>query len=125
MKLIKTLRILAVVVLGLVTLFLVIALLVYPPEYIFRAMVWQDLDAFDWQKFPSHPLHAAPTAYQFDVASDPRVGELFEQLSGADNWNRFLEENHTQAFIVIQDGAVLYEDISTIHSATPSSPHSR
>ena len=41
---------------------------------------------------------------------DPRVEELFQKLSGARNWDSFLEANHTQAFIVIKDGKVVYEN---------------
>jgi CubicO group peptidase (beta-lactamase class C family) len=110
MKLIKTLRTLTFIVAGLIALVLAIAILVYPLEYVYRAMAWQESDAFDWQKFPSHPLKAAPTAYHFDAAPDPRVEELFAHLSGTDNWNSFLEANDTQAFIVIQDGKILYEN---------------
>ena len=110
MKLIKSLRILVITILGLVALFLVIAMLVYPPQYILRALVWQESDAFDWQKFPSHPLEAAYETYHFEVMPDRRVAELFGYLAGTDDWDRFLEENATQAFIVIQDGTVLYEN---------------
>ena len=105
----KALRIIAVFVLGVVALALIAALLVYPPEYVYRVLVWQESDAFDWQKFPEHPLHASPTAYHFEVSPDPRVKALFRQLSGADDWYSFLEENDTQAFIVIQDETILYE----------------
>lgn len=108
--LIRALRIPGIIVIGVIVLVLVIAMLVYPPEYVYRVLAWRESDAFDWQKFPSHPLQAAPTAYHFDMAPDPRVEELFEQLSGAQDWNSFLEENGTQAFIVIQDGAILYEN---------------
>ena len=110
MKLIKALRTLAIIVIGVIALFVAIAMFVYPPEYVYRAMVWQDSDAFDWQKFPSHPLKAAPTAYHFDSTQDPRVEELFAQLSGAEDWDNFLEANDTQTFIVIKDGVVVYEN---------------
>jgi CubicO group peptidase (beta-lactamase class C family) len=110
MKFLKTLGILTTVLVGLLALFLAIAMLVYPPEYIYRTMVWRGSDAFDWQKFPSHPLTAAPTAYYFEAAPDPRVEEIFGSLTGTDDWNSFLEANDTQAFIIIQDGAILYEN---------------
>jgi CubicO group peptidase (beta-lactamase class C family) len=84
--------------------------MIYPPEYVYRTLVWQGSDAFDWQKFPLHPLHAAPTPFLFDEKPDLRVEELFQQLAGARNWNSFLEANHTQAFIVIKDGTVVYEN---------------
>jgi CubicO group peptidase (beta-lactamase class C family) len=109
MKLIKAPRSIAII-LSVVTLFaLAMFLRQYPPEYIYRVQVWQASDAFDWQKFPSHPLNAAPTAYHFEAAPDPRLEALFENLSGAADWSSFLEKNDTQAFIVIQDGKIRYE----------------
>ena len=110
MNLKKAFGILAIVIFGGIFLFLMIAMLVYSPTYVYRTLAWQESDAFDWQKFPAHPLQASPTAYHFKSAPDPRVNELFEQLSGADDWDSFLEANNTQAFIVIQDGVVIYEN---------------
>ena len=110
MKLIDLFGRLVMVVIGVIVLAVAAALLIYPPEYVYRTLVWQGSDAFDWQKFPSHPLHAAPTPFLFAVKPDPRVEELFQQLSGAKDWKRFLEANHTQALIVIKDGAVVYEN---------------
>jgi CubicO group peptidase (beta-lactamase class C family) len=106
----RTLRILAVIVIGVIVIALAIAMLIYPPVYVYRTIAWQESDAFDWQKFPAHQLDPAPITYHFDVAPEPRVAELFEQLSGADDWNSFLEAHDTQAFIVIQDGTILYEN---------------
>ncbi len=100
-------------VLGLLSLIGVILLygsIVYSPTYVYRVLVWQDSDAFDWQKFPNHPLSASPTPYHFASTPDPRVEELLTQLSSADDWDNFMETNGTQAFIVIQDGMVLYEN---------------
>lgn len=110
MRLKKTFRVLAIILLLGIFTFLASAMLAYPPVYVYRTLAWRESDAFDWQKFPAHALQAAPAAYHFDVAPDPRVSELFEQLSGTDDWDSFLEANDTQAFIVIQDGTVLYEN---------------
>jgi len=110
MKISRVLGRLAVIVIGVIVLALAVSLLVYPVEYVYRVLVWQESDAFDWQKFPAHPLNAAPIAYHFDVAPDPRVEELFEQLSGAEDWAGFHEVNGSQAFVVIQDGTILYEN---------------
>ncbi|HSM72862.1 MAG TPA: serine hydrolase [Anaerolineales bacterium] len=100
-------------VLGLLSLIGLLVLygsIFYSPTYVYRVLVWQDSDAFDWQKFPKHPLSASPISYQFVSSPDLRVEELLTQLSGADNWDNFMETNGTQAFIVIQDGMVLYEN---------------
>lgn len=109
MKLNTMFGILVIVIIGVSVLAVAIALMIYPPEYVFRTLFWQASDVFDWQKFPYHPLHAASTPFPFDVKPDPRVEEVFQQLSGATNWDRFLEANHTQAFIVIKDETVVYE----------------
>ena len=109
----RTIKILGwtlIVLAGIVILALAAALLTYPPVYVFRVIAWGNSDAFDWQKFPEHRLEAAPVPFTFDEAPDDRVAALFAQLAGVDNWEVFLEENHTQAFIVIQDGTVLYEE---------------
>jgi len=110
LQLIRVFGRLVIAVIGAIVLAVAAALVIYPPEYVYRTLVWQGSDAFDWKKFPSHPLHTAPTPFLFDVKPDPRVEELFQQLSGAKNWNSFLEANHTQAFIVIKDGTVVYEN---------------
>lgn len=94
---------------GLFVLLIVIGLVAYPPKYIFRVLAWGESDAFDWQKFPKHDLHASPRPFHFEVAEDPRVPALLAELAQADDWEAFLTETGTQAFIVIQDGSVLYE----------------
>ncbi len=106
----KIILALVTVFFGLIVLILAAALLFYPAEYVFRALAWQESDAFDWQKFPAHPLNAAPQIYNFDTAPDPGVAELFKKLSGADDWDRYLEAHNTQALIVIQDGEIRYEN---------------
>lgn len=98
---------------GLLTLIGVMVIygsIAYSPTYVYRVLVWQDSDAFDWQKFPNHPLSVSPTPYHFTSSPDPCVEDLLTQLSGADNWDSFMETNGTQAFIVIQDGVILSEN---------------
>jgi CubicO group peptidase (beta-lactamase class C family) len=109
-RLIKVVAWTLAVLAGMILLILVTALLAYPPQYVLRVLAWGESDAFDWQKFPEHPLEAAPKPFRFDNALDDRVPALFSQLAGVDDWDAFLEENQTQAFIVIQDGKVLYEE---------------
>jgi len=109
MKVIKVLRNLGIMILATIVLWLGIAMLVYSPLYVYRTIFWQSSDSFDWQKFPNHPLTASADPYHFTEAPDSRVEEIFEEMTGAEDWNRFLEEKDTQAFIVIQDGTVVYE----------------
>ena len=95
-KILKYLGLGFICIIGMLVLYGSIA---YSPTYVYRVLAWQDSDAFDWQKFPNHPLSASPTPYQFASSPDPRVEELLTQLSGADNWDSFMETNGTQAFI--------------------------
>lgn len=108
-KIIKKLAWTLIVLAGIVILALVAAMLTYPPVYVFRVIAWGNSDLFDWQKFPEHRLEAAPAPFTFGEAPSDRVATLFAQLAGVDSWEAFLEDNQTQAFIVIQDGPVLYE----------------
>jgi hypothetical protein len=82
MKIGKLLRTLILFVLCVIVLWLVIAAFVYSPEYVYRTIVWQGSDSFDWQKFPSHPLIASATPYQFADSPDPRVEETFGEIAG-------------------------------------------
>ena len=95
--------------LALVGVTLAAALVVYPPEYVYRVLVWQGSDAFDWQKFPSTPLAPAPTTHLLPVATDPTVASLLGELAGTNDWEAFLADHDTQAFIVVRNGAVAYE----------------
>lgn len=88
---------------------LVIAFLSYPAEYVLRVFAWGDSDVFDWQKFPSHPLHAASTPYRLAEMPDSDLPALFADLAAAPDWEAFLEENHTQSLVVVHDGAIAFE----------------
>ncbi len=48
--------------------------------------------------------------YHFSTAPDSRVAEILGQLAGNSDWNEFLAKYQTQAFIVIKDGTVEYEN---------------
>jgi CubicO group peptidase (beta-lactamase class C family) len=88
---------------------LAVALLIYPPEYVYRVLVWQGSDAFDWQKFPFRPLVPTAAAHHLAVAPDPAVSRVLADVAGTADWDAFLAKNHTQAFVVIHRGTVVYE----------------
>lgn len=104
---------LALVPLALIALFLLVqvvwGLVVYPPEYVFRVLRWGQSDALDWQKFPNHALLASSQPYVFDEEEDPTVPVKLAALAGVDDWEAFLTNSHTQAFLVIQDGRIVYQ----------------
>jgi len=99
------------IIVGLVGLILLIAVLVYPYEYVRRVLAWRESDVGDYlNNFPSHPLSASQAPFTFEEAPDEQlVAELFSEIAGVDDFEAFLENENTQAFIVIQDDAILYE----------------
>jgi len=110
MKLSKILSRIAITLIVLVVLFVTVASVVYSPTYVYRMLAWGNSDSFDYQKFPFHPLDPAPTAFHFDSSPDPRVAQLFGEIAGTEDWEGYLEAQGTQAFLVIQDGTIVYED---------------
>ena len=100
------------VFMGLIALLVVWVLLAYPPAYTQRLLRWGNADVYDYQKFPERPLPASDTPFMFDEAhQETAVAELFEANPiVAGDWETFLEETGTQAFIVIQDDTILYEN---------------
>jgi len=107
----KTLIRIGLVLLGLIALTLLYAFTFYPAEYTLRLLHWGESDAYDYQKFPSRPLNASPDPFYFGRTSDQeRVRTLFERDPKIGDLDSFLQETGTQAFIVIQDDVLLYEE---------------
>lgn len=96
-------------VVGLAVLIVAAACIVYPPEYVYRVLAWRQTDVADFRKFPNHPLRASASPWRLPSAPDPRVAKVLEEMTKAPDWEQILRETATQAFIVIQDGKVLYE----------------
>ncbi len=98
--------------LGLIVLGLLVASVVYSPEYVYRVLVWQESDYGDFMdNFTHRTLHAASEPFIFDLAPDEdRVRRAFEASLGVSDFDAFLEAADTQAFIVIQDDQILYEN---------------
>lgn len=98
------------ILLGLLILTLVSSNLIYSPEYVNRVFRWMDSDVYDYQKFPERPLAASSVPFEFPIRLDEeRVRNNFEVISGVEDFDSFLAKNRTQAFIVVQNDAVLYE----------------
>ena len=99
------------ILVGVIALVLLVAVLVYPYEYLRRVIVWGESVVFDCtNNFPSHHLSAAPdTFYFFETQEEERVAEIFEKILDIDDFDTFLEAENTQALIIIQDDTILYE----------------
>ena len=66
--------------LGLILVALLVASLVYSPQYVYRVLVWQESDYGDYMNnFPQRTLHASPEPSIFDSApNEDRVRAVFE-----------------------------------------------
>jgi CubicO group peptidase (beta-lactamase class C family) len=90
---------------------LAVASIMYSPEYVFRTIAWGESDVGDYlNNFPKRPLIAAKEALPFPSELDEtRVASVFESAFGVDDLDAFLTQTESQSFIVIRDGAVVFE----------------
>lgn len=91
--------------------FIAVGSIQYGFEYVARLLAWQASDVGDYMNhFPMRMLAAAHTPHTFAESLDEaRVTATFEEVLGVESFEAFMEESSTQAFIVIEDGAVVYE----------------
>ncbi len=93
-----------------IALVLLVSCLVYPPAYVYRMIFWVPEDVSDYQRFPARELETRPSEFTFRRSLDEaRVARLFEGQPEVDRLDEFLAAQDTQAFLVIQDDAILYE----------------
>jgi CubicO group peptidase (beta-lactamase class C family) len=100
----------ASVLLALIGFVILASGLVYPPTYVYRVIWWNLADVGDYERFPAQELETGPSDFAFRRDLDQaRVASLFEAQPEVDRLEEFLAERDTQAFLVIQDDAILYE----------------
>ncbi|MGD2158079.1 MAG: serine hydrolase [Anaerolineales bacterium] len=106
----KTLYWILGIVIAVLVLYPLLACLVYPPEYVFRALTWGESDAHDYQKFEKRELAAGDDPFYFAKdLQEEWIRSLFESDPQVDDLDTFLMDTGTQAFIVIQGDRILYE----------------
>ena len=100
----------ASILLALIGFALLMSGLVYPPAYVYRVIWWNLADVNDYKRFPSQELETGPSDFSFRRSTgEERVAALFEAQPEVDRLDEFLAARDTQAFLVIQDDAILYE----------------
>lgn len=83
----------------------------FTPRLVFRVIAWGDASVYDYHHYPERSLKASDKPFFFIQANDEaRVQSLFEQDPHIDDLERFLQSTKTQAFIVIQNDRILYEN---------------
>ncbi|MCO5189897.1 MAG: beta-lactamase family protein [Anaerolineae bacterium] len=102
----------AVAIVGLIVVVAVWVVLAYPLEYTQRVLSWGFADVYDYQKFPERSMPAADDAFEFEhTASETAIKAQFEKSAVTNgDLDTFLTDTGTQAFIVIQDDTILYEN---------------
>ncbi len=89
---------------------LALALLAYPPAYVWRTLSLGDSDVDDQFRFPRRELQAAPGALEIPVELQPqRVRRAFTAVIPGQELDHWLAANTTQGFVVLQRGRVIYE----------------
>lgn len=107
-KFLKNFSVGLLVIIGLAVLY---AYLAYPAEYVNRVLRWGNADVYDYQKFPARPLEPATAPFEFAYQlNEEAIRTQFELAADIDDFDAFLAENRTQAFIVIQNNAIVYEN---------------
>ena len=96
--------------LAIISIALLYAYIAYPAEYVNRVLRWGDAGVDDYLKFPERVLQPSDSPFEFSYNLDEdHVRTQFKTGSAIDDLDSFLAKNRTQAFIVIQDDAILYE----------------
>jgi CubicO group peptidase (beta-lactamase class C family) len=97
---------------GLLILFLIVSMIRYSPEFVFRTLRWRESSVETYRElFPTRTVAAPAEPFQFDEAPEEaaRVARSFESIFGTPDFDEFMTEIGTEAFIVIQDETVLLE----------------
>lgn len=107
----KLIKLMVAAVAGVAAILLLYAYAAYPAEYVNRLLRWGDSDVYDYQKFPARDMSASQTPFKFEIdLQDAAVIDQFNSMPAVQgDFEQFLPDTGTQAFIVIQDDAILYE----------------
>ena len=99
------------ILIGVVLFILLFYSVRYSPEYVLRVLRWGDADVYDYQKFPERLMDVGSEGFTFDQQLNKAwVSSRFESHPLIDDLDSFVEVSDSQALIVIQDDAVLYEE---------------
>ncbi len=81
-----------------------------PSCKVWRFVVYNFADISDYKKFPSRPLHSDSIKFQFPVASPGVVrAKNYSESTNAALFDKYLEDNHTVAFLIIRHDTIQYE----------------
>jgi CubicO group peptidase (beta-lactamase class C family) len=108
----KLIGFLIVILAAVVILIMVVGMIRYSPEYVFRALRWRESSVDTYRElFPARPIAAPAEPFLFDKAPEKAdgVASSFESILKTPNLDEFMTDIGTEAFIVIQDDTILFE----------------
>lgn len=81
-----------------------------PPRYVARVLFWGNADVGDSARFPARPVRAGAAPQRFRAPSDTAPARrVLEAAAGAADIGAFLDETGTQALLVVEKDALVYE----------------
>jgi CubicO group peptidase (beta-lactamase class C family) len=98
-----------VILLTFVGLVFGVSFLLTPYSGLARAIVWMEADVDDYLRFPSRPIQAPDRSFRFPHGVTPKALRQVTVNGAKRDLEEFLGSTGTTAFILIQDGAILYE----------------
>jgi CubicO group peptidase (beta-lactamase class C family) len=101
----------ALALVGLIVILYAIIAIRYSPEYVYRELFMNLGGPYDFRILPSRTLTASPAPFHFqeDASKAGLVRETFQSDSRIQDLETFLQGTGTQAFLVIQNDAIIYE----------------
>ncbi len=94
-------------------LIIVVGMIRYSPEYVFRALRWRESSVDTYRElFPVRAVAAPAEPFLFDEAPEEAadVAQLFESILDTPDLDEFMIDIGTEAFIIIQDDTILFEE---------------
>ena len=104
---------LIVVLIAVLILIIAVGMIRYSPEYVFRALRWRESSVDTYRElFPARAVAAPAEPFLFDEAPEEAadVAQLFESILDTPDLDDLMTDMGTEAFIVIQDDTILFEE---------------
>lgn len=111
-RVVKGIGLVIVALLAILILFLVVSMIRYSPEYVLRTLRWRESSVETYrEQFPARTVNAPAEPFLFAERPEEadRVADALETILEVPDFDDFMREIGTEAFIVIQDDTVLLE----------------
>lgn len=95
------------------TTLLVISMIFVSSCHVGRYFYWNMADVYDYQKFPAYPIGKGEGSFCFATAPsliEPNLPATFAQNTERSDFDDFLEDSETVAFLIIRNDTILYEN---------------